>query len=97
MIGSYGRALGQFTRPKGIVHDKDENLYVVDGYEIKLFSLKDAKLITRFGKNGEGPGEFPRHPRITFFPYEIFVRAMGKVLFFKRDGKYISEKKSPSL
>jgi len=71
------------------------HLYVVDGYEIKVFSLKDGKLLTKFGKHGEGPGEFPRHPRIQVLPNQVFVSVMGKISYFKKDGKYISENKVP--
>ena len=72
------------------------DLYVVDDYSIKLFSLKDAKLITQFGKKGEGPGEFRMKPSIQVFPDYIFVSDYGKILFFKRDGEYIREKRIPA-
>ncbi len=73
-----------------------DDLYVVDDYSIKLFSLKNAKLIAQFGKKGEGPGEFKMSPSISVFPDYIFVSDYGKILFFKRDGKYIREKKIPA-
>lgn len=74
---------------------RGDSLYIVDGYTIKLFSMKDFKFITQFGKKGEGPGEFKSNPRIMVFPDNVFVSYIGKILFFSRRGKFIKEKKSP--
>ncbi len=56
-IGSYGKALGQFVRPKGIAVDRHDNLYVVDaGFEnVQIFNKED-KLLMFFGGNYEGRG-----------------------------------------
>ncbi len=56
-IGSYGPNVGQFTRPKGIALDKDENLYVVDaGFEnVQVFN-NSGNLLMFFGGNYQGPG-----------------------------------------
>ena len=56
-IGSYGRALGQLVRPKGIAVDRDLKLYVVDaGFEnVQIFD-KDGKLLMFFGGSYKGPG-----------------------------------------
>ncbi len=57
-VGSYGRALGQFVRPKGIAVDRDGNLYVVDaGFEnIQIFD-KEGRLLMFFGGPYHGPGD----------------------------------------
>ncbi len=57
-VGSYGRALGQFIRPKGIAVDDSLNLYVVDaGFEnVQIFD-KDGKLLMFFGGPYEKPGD----------------------------------------
>ena len=72
------------------------DLYVVDGSVIKLFSMKDFKFITQFGKKGEGPGEFKHSPRIIVFPDQVFASSTGKVTFFTRNGKLIKEKRTPN-
>jgi len=56
-VGSYGKALGQFVRPKGVAVDRDLNLYVVDaGFEtIQIFN-KNGKLLMFFGGPYKGPG-----------------------------------------
>ncbi|MEN8153967.1 MAG: hypothetical protein ABFR75_08075 [Acidobacteriota bacterium] len=75
-----------------------DGLYIVDGYQIKLFSMKNFKLITRFGKKGEGPGEFKFAPKVLLvFPDQAFVSCWGKVALFTRKGKLIKEKKSPNF
>ncbi len=56
-VGSYGRNLGQFVRPKGIAVDHNENLFVVDtGFEnVQIFN-KNAQLLMFFGGNTGSPG-----------------------------------------
>lgn len=56
-IGSYGRAHGQFVRPKGIAVDREANLYVVDaGFQnVQVFD-PEGRLLLYFGGGYEGPG-----------------------------------------
>lgn len=57
-LGSYGKRVGQFARPKGIAVDRDSNLYVVDaGFEnVQIFN-KDGKILMFFGGPYKGPGD----------------------------------------
>lgn len=56
-IGSYGKNLGQFVRPKGIAVDRNTNLFVVDaGFEnVQVFN-KEGNLLMFFGGSYAGPG-----------------------------------------
>ena len=56
--GSYGRNIGQFTRPKGIAVDREENLYVVDaGFEnVQVFNNK-GQILMNFGGPYAGHGD----------------------------------------
>ncbi len=56
-VGSYGRNLGQFARPKGVAVDRDGHLYVVDaGFEnVQVFD-RDGQLLMFFGGHYRGPG-----------------------------------------
>jgi len=65
-IGSYGKNIGQFVRPKGIALDHKSNLYVVDaGFEnVQLFD-KDGKLLMFFGGSYEGPGDMWLPAKVT--------------------------------
>ncbi len=56
-IGSYGKANGQFVRPKGVAVDEKQNLYVVDaGFENVQIFAPDGKLLLFFGGTYKGPG-----------------------------------------
>ncbi|MFC1733805.1 hypothetical protein ACFL6I_26190 [candidate division KSB1 bacterium] len=57
-VGSYGRKIGQFVRPKGIAVDWQSNLYVVDaGFENTQIFNKEGKLLMFFGGHYEKPGD----------------------------------------
>ena len=57
-IGSYGRGMGQFVRPKGIAVDRDQNLFVVDaGFQnVQIFN-SEGQLLMFFGGPYQGPGD----------------------------------------
>ncbi len=57
-VGSYGKRIGQFVRPKGIAVDRDLNLYVVDaGFEnVQIFN-KNGELLMFFGGSYKKPGD----------------------------------------
>lgn len=65
-IGSYGRNIGQFVRPKGIAVDRDDNLYVVDaGFENTQIFNKDGKLLMFFGGPYKKPGDMWLPAKVT--------------------------------
>ena len=47
ITGNYGKGFGQFTRPKGIALDKNENLYAVDAAfeNVQIFNKSGALLM----------------------------------------------------
>ncbi|HSO86724.1 MAG TPA: hypothetical protein VLQ91_09255 [Draconibacterium sp.] len=56
-VGSYGKNVGQFVRPKGIAVDNESNLYVVDaGFENTQIFDKGSRLLMFFGGTYNGPG-----------------------------------------
>lgn len=57
-IGSYGKNLGQFARPKGIAVDRNSNLFVVDAAFENIQIFNDAgELLMFFGGSYQGPGD----------------------------------------
>ncbi|MFH0866525.1 MAG: 6-bladed beta-propeller [Bacteroidota bacterium] len=56
-VGSTGKGLGQFVRPKGIAVDRDSNLYVVDASfeNVQIFNSK-GQLLMFFGGAYTGSG-----------------------------------------
>lgn len=57
-VGTYGRNIGQFARPKGIAVDKDDNLFVADAAfeNVQIFNKND-QLLMFFGGPYKGPGD----------------------------------------
>lgn len=57
-VGSFGKNIGQFVRPKGIAVDRESNLFVVDaGFENTQIFNDDGKLLMFFGGPYNGPGD----------------------------------------
>lgn len=83
--------------------DKDR-MYVIEGTTIYIYSLKDFKLIKKFGKRGEGPQEFMTSafmgPIGTLWvdvqSDYILVKSLGKLSWFSKNGAFIKEAKSPA-
>jgi DNA-binding beta-propeller fold protein YncE len=76
-IGSYGKALGQFARPKGIAVDKQGIMYVVDAAfeNVQMFD-KEGNLLMFFGGSYEGPGDMwlPAKIAISYDDNEYFQK-----------------------
>ncbi len=53
----------------GMISVRDEEMIVVEGPTVYVFSLPDVSMKLSFGKKGQGPGE------MTSFPY-IYNRAI---------------------
>jgi hypothetical protein len=77
----------------------DENqMYITDGANIFIYSLKDFRLIKKFGKRGEGPQEFLTGSGVAIMWLEIqaddlFIHTMNKISYFSKQGTFIKEKK----
>jgi hypothetical protein len=86
-------------KPSMMVIEGDR-MFVVESPQILVYSLKNMKLIARFGKAGEGPEEFKINPYaagLTVFPFknQLAVNSDTKVSYWTRDGKFIKELKAP--
>ena len=72
-----------------------QKIYIGQGPEIFIYSSEDYKLITKFGKAGEGPEEFKLLPEFSpnyDVQSDIIVAAsLGKVSLFSKKGKFINE------
>ncbi|MCK5055396.1 MAG: hypothetical protein KAT34_01970 [Candidatus Aminicenantes bacterium] len=95
---SYGKKLATLPglfKPYFIIMD-NEQLYVCDGALVSIYSLKDFSLISRFGKEGEGPEEFKLspskdglfvHPQTDY----LLISSIRKASFYTIEGKFIKE------
>lgn len=81
--------LPDVLKPEMMEIDGD-NLFITNSAElcISVYSLKDFKLLHKFGKKGEGPGEFKAYIRINVSPDNVFVNTWKKISFYGRDGKH---------
>lgn len=80
-----------------IIEVGGDDLVIAEGAEISIYSLKDFKLIKKFGKAGEGPAEFKLTLGvlgldIKLYPDYILVNSLNKVSYFTRKGEFIREK-----
>ena len=87
-VGSYGRNIGQFVRPKGIAVDKDDNLYVADAAfeNVQIFNKEDQLMMFFGGGTGESGG--------MLLPAKVFISYdnnsfFQKYVFRGYDLKYI--------
>ncbi len=76
--------------PTGLVIE-DDNIYITQDISIYIYSMKDFKLIKKFGKKGEGPQEFNRFAAITPLKDKLLINSMSKISYFTKDGEYLKE------
>jgi hypothetical protein len=73
------------------------DLVIAERASISIYSLKDFKLIKKFGKEGEGPQEFKTFMgfgiTVDIYPQYIIVNSIAKISYFTRKGEFIKEKK----
>ncbi len=88
----------ELINPQYIVMD-EHKLYIVEGTSISIYELDQFKLIKKFGKKGEGPGEFMPNPQsgrpmfIDIQTDKIIVTSLGKISFFTKAGKFLKDLK----
>jgi hypothetical protein len=74
-----------------------EKIFIGQEAVIYVYSAKDYKLLTKFGKPGEGPQEFkllPEYsPDFDVHADVLVAFSIGKVSLFTKEGKFIDEKK----
>ncbi len=87
-------SIPELVNPSGIAVSNTK-FYISDEAEVKIYSLKGFKFIKKFGKKGEGPGEFMLYPghgvNIELLNNKLMINSLGKITFFKEDGTYINE------
>ena len=88
----------------GSIQVNGDRLYIVENPAppLLIYSMKDYKLIKKFGKPGEGPRELKANafgpPMVVNASSEyLLVNSTAKLTYFIRDGVYIKEKKVPSM
>ena len=83
--------LSEINNPGFDIKVDGSRLYVPEGHQIFIYSLKDYKLVKKFGRKGEGPKEFRGEIYLNVQPECLLVESEGKISYFTKDGKYIRE------
>lgn len=81
-----------FGRVAGVAIGADGRIYVADGQalEVRVFSPRGA-FLSRFGRSGEGPGEFRDISGLGFTPagqLAVLDGVLGRLSFFSPDGEF---------
>jgi len=90
--------LPELMKPGNIEIDGD-NLYVLDGAAVYVYSMKDYRLLTKFGKKGQGPGELVPNDEIPLqmrlVNGKIFLNSQTKIIYYSKEGTMLKEKTLP--
>ncbi len=92
----YGEKLAtlpDLLKPGTIVIDEDR-FYVTEQTTIFIYSLKDFKMMKKFGKAGEGPGEFLNFALAVPHSDHLLINSLGKVSYYTKDGVFEKELKT---
>ncbi len=90
--------VSDLTRPSTFIVRQDR-AYILEEASIYVYSLMDKSLIKKFGKSGEGPGEFAYNPTdgrplsMSFFNRMLIVNSPMKMSYFSPDGKFLKEER----
>ena len=81
---------------------KNNTVFVSETTTVYIYSLSDGRLIRKFGKDGEGPGEFKlphgeNSVKMGINEQHILVDSAAKLSYFSHDGEFIKEFKVPPL
>ena len=88
--------LEEITQPSMFLVNYNK-IYILENASIYIYSLKDFKLIKKFGQAGEGPREFkyrkdtPMPMSISFHENQLLVNSPNKITYFDLEGNYIRE------
>lgn len=93
---SYGKKVADFDinfyRPVLAAADhKNIYLYDIKLVEIYIFPVENVLHPIKFGKKGEGPGEFKWIDHLKVYPGYIFVSGGGKIAYFSMAGNLKKE------
>ncbi len=92
-LGGQVISLPEVMKAQRIIVDGAQ-LFITEGATIYIYSLKDFKLQKKFGKRGEGPGEFKESGegiKLEIGADTIVVNSTGRLSTFSRQGRFIKE------
>lgn len=96
--------LKELVNPDSMTID-GSNIYITQQAEVYIYDAKTFEFKKKFGKKGQGPQEIPPFPfpmsgiplmKISPLQDKLFISALGKILYFTKEGEFIKEFKYPS-
>jgi len=75
------------------LHVAGEVFVIPEAESVSIYSLKNFMLIEKFGKRGEGPGEFRAAPEVLLVPGRILTHSAGQCQWFNLKGELIRSEK----
>ncbi len=82
-------------KPRFLAVD-DQQLYLAESATVHIYSLKNFKKITQFGKAGEGPEEFVAAAggmTLVLLDTQLMVSSINKINFYEKNGSYLKTMK----
>jgi hypothetical protein len=97
VVGEKLAVLSEISNPSFDIFMDDDRFYVVEGARVYVYSLQDYRLLTQFGRRGEGPGEFKvgvdDHVYIVPRKDHLVIESQGRLSYFTRGGDFLREVK----
>ena len=85
--------LNDLGNPRQIFIFKNK-IYIPDKFSIKVYNKKTGVFIKKFGKKGEGPGDFKFFPSVSIHNNQLMITTPGnRISFFNLNGDFIKIKK----
>lgn len=103
LLPGFGKMLKVLTEPANptIVEAAGDELYILDDVFVYVYSLKDYKLLRKFGKKGEGPGELlttlDMPITMQLSDKYIILNSFNKIIYFSKSGQMIKERRIPII
>jgi hypothetical protein len=85
--------LKELDNPQYLIANKDF-LLIEDNQKVRMYAMKDFKLVKTIGRKGEGPGEFRYFAYPQILSDSIMISSAYKVAFFDFSGNLIKEQKT---
>lgn len=86
--------LSEIVNPIAITVDSNQ-IFISEDDSVSIYSLDDYRLLKKFGREGEGPGEFKFGPYVTPLSDHLFINSSSKISFFSREGEFKNQKIIP--
>jgi hypothetical protein len=89
-------ALSDLERPTQIVVEGGR-VYLADSRDVKVYDLRDGRLLRKIGRLGQGPGEFSIEPRrMSVLGDRLIVQDLGHADCFNLEGVFAGQIRHPS-